>query len=171
VFIYKKGSFQITNKKNKKMKKTIFTLAITAFIAGTVFTSCESSVKKTDIAEEKVQDAKNNELDAQINLNKAQQDSIAEYKQFKKESEEKLAQNEKSIAEFKTRIAKEKKENKAEYEKKLAELEQKNTDMKKVLDDYKNEGKDKWTSFKTKFNHDMDEITNAMKNVTIEKSK
>jgi DNA-directed RNA polymerase alpha subunit len=84
--------------------------------------------------------------------------------------EEKIHAYEKIIAEFKTRLANETKEDIAKYEKKLAELEQKAIDMKNKLVEYKEEGKDKWDSFKLKFNHDLDELGKALKNFTV-KSK
>jgi uncharacterized protein YlxW (UPF0749 family) len=143
------------------MKKTIFTIAITMLMAGTMLTSCHSSAKKVEDAQDKVADA-NQELNQTI------KDSI---QQFKKESEEKISANEKSYADFKARIANEKKENKAKYEKKLAELDQKNSDMKKKLDDYKAEGKENWEKFKVEFNHDMDELGKAFKDLTVKNVK
>jgi phage shock protein A len=85
-------------------------------------------------------------------------------------AKEKIGSYEKSIGELKARIANETKENLAKYEKKLAELEQKTSDMKKKLEEYKEEGKEKWDSYKLKFNHDMDELEKALKNFTV-KSK
>jgi uncharacterized coiled-coil protein SlyX len=85
-------------------------------------------------------------------------------------AEEKISAYEKSITEFKARIANETKGNIAKYEKKLVELEQKTNDMKKKLEKYKEEGIDKWDSFKHKFNSDMDELGKALKNFTV-KSK
>lgn len=85
-------------------------------------------------------------------------------------AKEKINSYEKSIGELKARISNETKENLAKYENKLAELEQKTSDMKKKLEEYKEEGKEKWDSYKLKFNHDMDELGKALKNLTI-KSK
>ena len=50
-------------------------------------------------------------------------------------------------------------------------LEQKNTELKKILSDYKDEGQDKWTSFKNEFNHDMDELGKAFKDLTVKNLK
>jgi len=85
-------------------------------------------------------------------------------------AEEKIRAYEKSISEFKARIANETKGNKAKYEKKLVKLEQKTSNLRKKLEKYKEEGIDKWDSFKLKFNHDMDELGKALKNFSI-KSK
>ena len=51
---------------------------------------------------------------------------------------------------------------------KISDLEQKNTDMKKKLDEYGMEGKDKWDAFKAEFNHDMDELGKALKDLTVD---
>jgi len=137
------------------MKKTIFTLAITMLMAGTMLIGCQSQADKVKDAQAKVQDAQNKVVEAKLNLDKALKDSI---QQFRKESEKQISLNEKSIAEFKARIAKEKKENRARYEKKLAELEQQNRDLKKRLEEFNEDTKENWESFRNKFNHDMAEM-------------
>ena len=137
------------------MKYTILILVVTVFMTGIILSSCQSSTKK-------VENARNKVIEAELGLNQALKDSI---QQYKKESEEKISYYEKSIAEFKAKIANRKKEDKAIYEKKLAMLEQKNTELKKILSDYKDEGQDKWTSFKNEFNHDMDELGKAFKDL------
>jgi len=154
-----------------KMRKTIFTLAIAVGIAGATFTSCQSSASKVENAEDKLRDANNNAIEAKMNLDETKQDSISEYQKFKKESDAKIEANEKSIAEFKARIATEKMENKAKYEESLLKLEQKNSDMKKKLSDYKEDGQEKWSSFKNEFNHDMDELGKAFNGLTVKNTK
>jgi hypothetical protein len=144
------------------MKKIIFTLALTMLVAGTIFTSCKSSAKKVEDAQDKVQNANDKVADANQELDQAIKDSIL---QFKKASAEKFAAHEKSVADFKTRIANEKKENKASYEKKLAQLEQRNTDMKKKLDDYKAESKENWENFRTEYISDMETLNKAFKDL------
>ena len=153
------------------MKNTFLALTVAVFMAGTMFTGCQSSATKVENAEDKLQEAEGEVLDAKLDLNRAINDSVTEYQKFKKEAEEKIIAQEKSIAEFKARIAKEKMENRAKYEKKLAELEQKNSDMKKKLDDYKDEGQSKWEKFKTEFNSDMDKLGKAFKDLTVNNDK
>jgi predicted RNase H-like nuclease (RuvC/YqgF family) len=160
------------------MKKTIRSLTVITFIAGAiltvvfisgaVLTGCQSSAEKEKNAQDKVQEAKNDLGEAQQDLNQAQQEVLYEYQQFKRESEEKIATHNKSIAEFKARIAIKKYENKAEYEKKLVALEQKNSDLKRKLDEYKEFGKDKWETFKTEFSRDMEEIGKSLKDLMVD---
>jgi Na+-transporting methylmalonyl-CoA/oxaloacetate decarboxylase gamma subunit len=142
------------------MKKTIIFLVILLLMTGTMLTSCQSSSKKVENAEDKVQEAKDKVVDAQQELNQAIKDSI---QQFKKESKEKIIANEKSITEFKVRITKEKNENRVRDERKLAELEQQNKEMKQRLADFNGERQDQWDSFRYKFNHDMEEHERAFR--------
>lgn len=84
--------------------------------------------------------------------------------------EEKISSYEKSIGELKAKIAHETKENIARYEKTLTEMEQKAGEIKKKVQEYKEEGKDKWVAYHDKFNHDLDELGKALKNFMV-KSK
>ena len=150
------------------MKKTIFTIAVAMLIAGTTFTSCRSSSKKVEDAQDKVEAAQDKVAEAKEELNQVIKDSIL---QFKKESDAKIEAHEKSIAEFKTRIANEKKENKAKYEKRLAELELKNTDMKKRLDEYQAKGKEDWETFKDEFTKDMEALNESFRELAATHTK
>lgn len=135
------------------MKKSILTIA--TFITAVLMTSCSSSG-------EKVEDAKENAIEAAADLNRANEEYMADMENYRKATNEKIEANNKSIAEFKTRIENEKKEAKADYIKKIEELEKKNSDVKKKMDDYKNDGKANWESFKSEFNRDMEELGNAI---------
>jgi rubrerythrin len=150
------------------MKKTILTLAITAFMAGSMLTAYgQEPDRKSEKARENLKEAKQDEVAAKQDLKEAQKDSASECQKFKIDENKKITANNKSIADFKVRIAKEKKENRAQYEKNLAKLEHKNTDLKKRLDDFKDNGKETWASFKREFNHDMDALGKSLQNFTI----
>ncbi|MBI5539459.1 MAG: hypothetical protein HY951_05330 [Bacteroidia bacterium] len=138
------------------MKKTIFILAITAFIAGTILTSCQSSAKKVANAQDDV-------IKANEELNKANQEYLEDIKSYRKITAENIVANENNIAEFKARIEKDKKNAKSDYKKKIALLEQKNSDMKKKMDEYTDQGKENWEIFKAEFNNEMDEMAKALK--------
>jgi uncharacterized protein YaiE (UPF0345 family) len=89
-----------------------------------------------------------------------------EWQQFKSESEQKIKDNENSIAAFKVKMEKSGTEMKAKYNKEIANLEKANRRMKKKLEEYKNAGKTAWENFKTGFNNDMDKIGKAVKDLT-----
>ena len=147
------------------MKKLILVLTASVFIAGGVFTSCNSSSsQRVEEAQKNVVKA-NNALDS---ANKAYQADIAAYRQEKAAM---IAANDQNINDFKAKIEHDKKLAKADYKKKIVVLDQKNKDMKKKLDDYKEEGKENWAKFKAEFNHDMSELGQAFKDLTVKNVK
>ena len=153
------------------MKKILFTLAVTIFIVGEIFTRCVSPSQKLKNAEENVIDAKKAVLDAQSDLNQARQDSITEYQQFKIESENRIIANEKSIEELRVKIVSTNDENRVLYETKLADLQKRNYELKIKLDEYKVDETNKWQTFKSEFKHDMDELGKAFSDFTVSNTK
>ena len=139
-------------------------LAACTLVTGAIFTSCNTPTQKVENAKENVIEAKND-------LNTANKEYLAEIENYRKETTEMIAANEQIINEFNAKIEHDKKAVKADYKKKIAILEQKNADLKKKLDDYKEEGKDKWDIFKAEFNHDMNELGQALKDLTVKNTK
>ncbi len=147
-----------------------------AMNSGHIATSVNSIVKMATIVlitlgslsscnspEKKVENAQENVNDAQLNLEKAEADYVADMEKFKRETDDRIVTNQKSIDDFNAKISTEKKEAREEYRKRINELEQKNKDMKKRMDEYKPEGNEKWQSFKREFNSDMEQLGNALK--------
>ena len=155
------------------MNKTIITLAVTSMlVAGSVFTSCKSPAQKEDAAEAKVEDA-------QQDLNAAQDKADAatlkvataeEWTAFKNESEIKIRDNEIRIAELKAKMKKPGKVFDSMYEKRIDTLEQQNRDLRIRMDTYEKSQSD-WETFKAEFNHDMDELGKALKDLTVDNKK
>jgi|ERR1051325_11109541 outer membrane murein-binding lipoprotein Lpp len=155
------------------MKKTIFTLAVaTTLMAGTIFTGCQSSDAKVDAAKDKVQDAKQDLKEVQKDANtEAQKAANAEeWKKFKSESEIKIRDNEIRIAELREKMKKSGKTLDALREKRIDELEQKNRDLRSRIDAY-DKSQSNWESFKREFSHDMDELGQALKDLTVDNKK
>ncbi len=144
--------------------RTILNITASAFLLAALVTSCNTS------SETKLENAEQEVVDANIKLEEANEEYLADIEKYRVETAEKIAANDKSIAEFNARIKDEKKDAKADYEQKIAALEQKNSDMKKKMDDYKAEGKSKWEEFKAEFSRDMDDLGKAFKELTV-KSK
>lgn len=116
--------------------------------------------------EQKVLNKKEDVLEANDELDKANAEYQEEIIAFRKENADKFAANERSIADFKARISAQKKEAKSDYTKKINDLENKNSDFKKRLDDYKESNKEKWEEFKIEFNSDMNELNKALNDFT-----
>ncbi|WP_372948599.1 hypothetical protein [Mariniphaga sp.] len=149
------------------MKKIVFKLAATVFIAGLLFTSCNSQSQKIENAEDNLQDKKEAVIDAKIDLTLARQDSISEFEQFKSDFQNQIKTNEKTIAGLKLSTVGASKENKVLYEKKLVELEERNNELKIKLAEYKEGEPDQWKAFKLEFKRDMDELGKAFSDFTV----
>lgn len=147
------------------MKKTIFTLAIATFVVTTSLMSCKPSTKEEIEATENAKEA-NKEL---IEAKKAA--TAEEWEAFKKSGDSIVDKNDARIAELKLKMKKTGNSVDAKYEENLAALEQKNKDLKAKMKDYKNDANADWQSFKTEFNHDMDELGNALKDLTVDNKK
>lgn len=144
------------------MKKSIIVAAL--FVFTIIVGACSSPT-------EKVEEAKTDVVEANKELDEANAEYMADMAKYKIETAEKIAANEVIIKDFNARIASQKKDAQVEYKQKVAELEMKNSDMKKKMDDYKLDGKENWEKFKTEFNHDLDELGKAFKDLTVKNVK
>ena len=153
------------------MKNIISTIAISALMAGTVITGCDSSAKKVEVAREEVQSSKENVQIAQDNLNKAIQDSTNEFLKFKSESDMKIDNYEKTISGIKVKLEAEKKYNTKLNKKNLNELEMKRAELKKTLAEYKREDRNDWTEFKYKLNNDINALDKSIANFFVDENK
>lgn len=155
------------------MKNTIVTFIIAStFLAGTFLTGCQSSAEKVDDAQSKVVDAKQDLKEVQ---RKAAEDAqkaanAEEWRIFKAESEVKIKANETRIAELKDKMRTSGKTLGALYAENINALEQKNKAMQVRMDAY-DKGQSDWASFKREFNHDMDELGQALKDFTVNNKK
>jgi hypothetical protein len=146
------------------MKNKILKIASLAFTVGAILSGCETSA-------EKVAKAEINLNQANKDLDEAQEEYVADIENYRKETDEKIIANQKSMAEFETRVSNEKKEDRNDYNKKIIALQQENTDMKKRMDDYKADGKEKWELFKADFTKGMNDIGESLRDLTAEHSK
>jgi len=152
----------------KTMKKAMVTLALALPAAGIMITSCQTSGTNVEKAREKLQDAEEQVVVANQELIKSLNDSI---QMFKQENGEIITSYEKSMTEIKTKMANNKEENQIILEKKLAMLEQNNEEMKIRLEEYREDGRENWVAFKNEFNHDMEELGTAFKDLTVNNVK
>lgn len=126
---------------------------------------CNSPKQKA----EKLENAEENVIEAQQELNEAVIDSTNEYDRFKAESEAKLIANDVKIAALKDQLKTDKKEIRTKYEKQLTELEQKNAKLKSNIGEYKETDKSNWEKFKVSFNEDLDALGKAISGMATDK--
>jgi hypothetical protein len=136
--------------KKNKMKKIIYVLSITASImTGVILTRCQTPAQKVETAKE--------------DLKTANQELNDEFPSFKKDAEVRLAANETTIKELRSKLTKSGNgTTDADNKKKIDELETKNGELRSKLYGYEGARTD-WNTFKTKFNHDADNLTDALK--------
>ncbi len=154
------------------MKKFIYMTALTTLMAGTIITGCNSPAQKEEAAKDKVEDAKEDLKEAQVDANaQAQKNASAEeWKAFRSESEEKILKNENRIAELKLKLKKPGTILDPVYEKRIETLETRNKDLRAKLDAYEKNQSD-WESFKREFNHDMEELGQSLQDFTVDNKK
>ncbi len=143
------------------LKIIVFAIALSFF---TFLLGCQSESEKVDDARMELQTSKEDVDEARTELTQAIKDSIDDYQSFKKQSELRILQHEKDIAELKLQIAKTNKTTKTNYEKMIIDLEQQNYLLKENLKTYNEKGKENWEDFKIKFSRNMDDLGNSISN-------
>jgi hypothetical protein len=150
------------------MKKLVLSLAVVAFLAGTISTSFGQVPDKQSVkARENLKEEKKDVVVAKQDLKIAQKDSVSEYQKLTKESEIKFKSNEKSIADLRAAITKNNSKEQATDQKKVSLLEDKNNSLKKELADYKELGQTQFKTFKTEYNRDQDQLAKELKDFKI----
>jgi Ni/Co efflux regulator RcnB len=150
------------------MKKLVLSLAVVAFMAGTLSTSFGQVPDKQSVkARENLKEEKKDVVVAKQDLKIAQKDSISEYQKLTKESEVKFKSNEKCIADLRAAITKSNSKAQATDQKKVSLLEEKNNNLKKELADYKVLGQSQFNTFKTEFNRDLNQLAKELKDFKI----
>lgn len=147
------------------MRKTIFTLAIAVFVTAATFMSCKSPTKEEKEAQENVNEANEELVEAR------KEATEAEWEAFKHSGDSIIDRNDERIAELKRDMKKAGKSIDAHYQESVDALEQKNKDLKAKMEGYKNDANSDWQSFKREFNHDMDELGQAFKDLTVNNKK
>ena len=155
------------------MKQLIFSITLSIIIMiGSILSSCQSPSQKVEDAQVKVDDAKKDLKEVQKDANtEAQKAANAEeMKAFRSETDLTIKNYEMQIGDLKDKMKKSGKKLDAVYQKNIDVLEQKIKDLKIKLDNYEKNQSD-WQSFKREFNHDMDELGKALKDLTVNNKK
>jgi hypothetical protein len=145
------------------MKRSIYTLAFALLITGTTLVSCKQSTNEETV-EVKTDDEGNAVMVNNTTQNK-------EWEEFKMTTDSAINKNEVRIGELKVKMKETGNSIDSTYQRKIDQLERKNQDMKMKMDNYKMDASENWESFKREFNHDMNELGNALKDITIDNKK
>jgi TolA-binding protein len=140
------------------MKKSIFTLAaMSMLLTGAILTSCNSAAQKEENTTIETQDA---DAEEQVVA------TVEEWQAFKTDAEAKIKRNEMRIEELTVQMNKPGQVFDDLYKNRIEELEQQNRELQNRIDAYDKSHTD-WEKFKREFNHDMDELGDALKNITV----
>lgn len=140
------------------MKQKFIILALSGLMAGAVLSSCSGS------SENKVENAAENVNQAQKDLEDAERKYAEEWDKFQAESDQRIIANETEIANYREREKADKQFSK-KYKESVDQLEAKNAEMKAKMQNGKEKSKDNWEEFKREWNHDMDELGAAIKDI------
>ena len=138
------------------MKNKIFTSIVITVIALSGFTAGAQEDKKS-------KEARKNVAEANQDLIEAKADSAADFTKFKKDTEIAINENEMKIAALKAKKKSDDKELNKTYNEKVSALEKKNNVLKKKMQNSGKTKTSKWSSFKTEFNREMEELGLAIK--------
>jgi hypothetical protein len=149
-----------------RMKKITLLIA-GAMIAGALsLPSCKSPG-------EKLADANEEMNEAQKRLEEAKNDSIAaekEWLEYRVETRKQIVANRNEIAELRKKRQAKGVVMDPTYEDRIVKLEEKNQALEAKLNDYEKYHSD-WEVFKREFNHDMEELGKALKDITVDDVK
>lgn len=152
------------------MKRTTFILPVAISLAIAAFgISCQSSAQKEKAAKDKVQEAKQDlrEVQTESNVQAQKLATAEEWKAFRIDADEKIRNNDVRITELRVKIKKPGTTFDQAYEKKIDLLQEQNRALTVKLDAY-DKSQTNWETFKAEFNHDMEQLGKAFKDLTVD---
>lgn len=108
---------------------------------------------------------------AEKKLDEAKQKAEAEFESYKADVNRQIDENDRKIAALKEDMKQTKKDAKKEYREKVEALEIRNNELKKQIGEFQNTSEEKWQAFKREFNHDMEELGKAFKDLGTDNKK
>ena len=110
--------------------------------------------------------------EAKDELQQAEAEYIKERDSFKTEATEKIEANKKEIERLKEKMKDRPKSTREKYKAEIETLEQKNDNLEQRIANVEAENRrEKWDEFKREFNHDMDELGTALKDLGRDNAK
>ncbi|HEX2900165.1 MAG TPA: hypothetical protein VHS96_10640 [Bacteroidia bacterium] len=147
------------------MKSSIFAIAMFTIVSGGFLSSCNSP-------QEKANDAREDFVHAQANLEQHKADSMQEvdWQAFKKSSIDRIAANKVEITALKDKKAAKGNIMDPVYAQQITDLELKNIALQNRIDDYEKYNSN-WEAFKREFTRDMDALGESLKGISGSNSK
>lgn len=139
-------------------------LALTACGLMTGIAACNTSEKK-------VADARESVAEANQDLNEASRDARTDWQEdwlgFKREINEDVSKNERRIMELRSEVAQIDTQYQDEYNVMINDAERRNYELRDRVNNYYNEGDQKWMVFKTDVRQDFDDLETSIRNIMV----
>jgi chromosome segregation ATPase len=149
------------------MKSTIYSMVFTA-LSAVLFTACQPSTDQQDqtqaeveTVKQELQDVKDDTKQNAVSLANAE-----ELKAYRSNSQTTIDNYETRIAQLNEEIKRSDRKENADYILKIQALEQRNKELKTKMDYYETNQSD-WVSFKTEYDNNIDELGQALKDLTL----
>lgn len=140
------------------MKSRIIHLAGMALLTGMITIACDRQPRKT--AElQRINDSMEHPHNYADTFNADRQ----KWEEYKIEARERLKGNEDSLKAINQKIAHANDKLRQAYNQRMTTLEARNAELRSRLEGYKEEGRENWDQFKTRFNSDLDSISQNMR--------
>jgi len=154
----------VDEKQLKTIMKTKSIIVIMALsIVSIIFMkSCNSAAENVEKAEQDV-------LEANEALALANEELQADIDNYCLETNAKITQNDSIIQLYKNSKKEYEKSGEDAFDEEIEDLEQRNRELESKIHEYDgtSEGKEKWEKFKEEFNHDMEELGAALKDLSV----
>lgn len=148
------------------MKKSMFTLGISAMMLMPMFMACETVEQKEQKVKEAQLDKANQDAADKVRKEKEE----AEWVAFRKTTEAQIQTNADRIAELRVKKSSSGKVMSAVYAAKIDALQTRNSDLRTRLDAYEAERSD-WAQFKLEFERDMVALGKAFEDLGTDSKK
>ena len=140
--------------------------------SGMVLLSCQSTKETEEDAKENVQEARHELADVKedIKADSVKAVNVEEWKIFRNEALARIRSNDIRIAALKKKMEKSGNQMDAQYPESILDLEKRNRELTERMDTYEKNQSD-WESFKREYNHDMDQLGEALKDLRVNNKK
>jgi chromosome segregation ATPase len=155
------------------MKPTsVIALAMFLNFSGMILISCQSTTEKEEKATEEVQEAKHELADVKKDIRADSVEAVKteEWRIFRNEADARIRSNDIRIAALKRKMEKPGNKMDTDYPQSILDLEKKNKDLQDRMNAYEKNQSD-WESFKREYNHDMEELGEALKDFRVNNKK
>lgn len=100
-------------------------------------------------------------------LEKANQEYLEDIAEYRSDVKIQIAHNDSLIKKHKETLAENGLSSDPYFMEQIENMENQNKELQDKMDNYKGEGKDNWTIFKEEYDHDMEELGKAIKDLVI----